>query len=286
MEAAVAIARGAHFLAVLSVLGACVARVTFLRAALRGVDGATRARATKHQRAWLGASLGAAIFLGLVWLIVQSARIADATGVADIVAAIPVVLTDTVFGHALLLRLGLLALTAVSMPFAGLAAIVSAATAAEQIGMGHAIASGGFLLPISVGLHVTAAGIWLGGLIPLGLLIRDLPGDRARVAAMRFSPIGLGCVVVLAGTALVQGETIVGGTRGLIESEYGHVAALKLGLFAVLIACAVINRVVLAPRADIAPRPLLRNLSGEVLVGILVVFAAAYLSQQMPGMDM
>jgi len=224
--------------------------------------------------------------LGVVWLFVQSARIADATGVADIVDAIPVVLTDTVFGHALLLRLGLLALTAISLPVGWLAAILSATAAAEQIGMGHAIASGGFLLPISVGLHVTAAGIWLGGLIPLGLLIRDLPGERARVAAMRFSPIGLGCVFVLAGTALVQGETLVGGMPGLLDSAYGQIAALKLGLFAVLIVCAVINRVVLAPRADHAPGPLLRTLSGEVLVGILVVFAAAYLSQQMPGMDM
>ena len=55
-------------------------------------------------------------------------------------------------------------------------------------------------------LHLTAAGAWLGGLLPLLIVVREAPLDAAHLAAQRFSTLGTISVGVLAATALLQGR--------------------------------------------------------------------------------
>ena len=134
---------------------------------------------------------------------------------------------------------------------------------------------------------MVAAGIWLGGLLPLARLIGDLPADRAGVAAWRFSPLGIVCVLVMAVTAYVQGEELVGGVPGLVGTAYGSLAAIKLGLFLVLIVLAAYNRFRLTPRISAgshdAVRSLRLSIALEALIGIAIVMTAARLGGLYPG---
>ncbi len=93
-------------------------------------------------------------------------------------------------------------------------------------------------------MHLLAAGAWLGGLLPLFIAVGMLPREDAAVACRSFTPIGLAAVLLLAGTAVVQVTALMGGLPGLLGTEYGHVALIKLALFLVLLVLAGLNRFV------------------------------------------
>jgi len=56
---------------------------------------------------------------------------------------------------------------------------------------------------------------------------------------MRFSPIGLGCVLVIAGTGLVQGLVLIGSLSALVDTDYGRIALVKISLFLVAVPCSL-----------------------------------------------
>ena len=146
-------------------------------------------------------------------------------------------------------------------------------------------------LLLSQMLHLTAAGAWLGGLLPLLVVVREAPLDAAHLAARRFSTLGTISVSVLAATALLQGTLLSGGLTGFTGTAYGAVLLLKAVLFAVLIAIAAVNRFRLTPAfsgpdAEKARRALALSIGIETVVGLCVVFAASLLSSLEPGMHM
>ena len=77
--------------------------------------------------------------------------------------------------------------------------------------------------------------------------MRTGPLDIAGAASQRFSPIGIGCVLVLAATASYQGSVLVGSVPGLVGTAYGRMALTKLALFTILLSFAAINRFWLTP---------------------------------------
>jgi mono/diheme cytochrome c family protein len=94
-------------------------------------------------------------------------------------------------------------------------------------------------------------------------------------------------VLVLIATALVQGNSLVGGLPGLFGTEYGHVVLVKLALFAVLLTLAMVNRFVLTARFERGQsgRAVLGVAIGiEAVAGVAVVLAAALLASQEPGL--
>jgi putative copper export protein/mono/diheme cytochrome c family protein len=208
--------------------------------------------------------------------------------------AVPLVLLDTQFGHALIARV-LLLLTAVAafgaggrMANAAAAALFAAAACAAQAWMGHAAAVQEVILPASVVIHVLAAGAWLGGLLPLWILLRDLlPSHGAWEAARRFSPLGIACVLALAGTAFLQGRELIGSIPGLFGTAYGLVALAKLSLFLLLIVLAALNRFRFTRKLMTgearAARHLRLMIALETAVGLTVVLAAARLAELFPG---
>ena len=183
-----------------------------------------------------------ALIVGIAWLAVESAVIAGAGSVAMTLQALPVVALRTQFGQWLLVR-GVLLLAALPLlrPWrAGnaVAAVLAAMALALQPMLGHAGALGGSLgttLIISEILHLLAAGAWLGGLLPLFITLGTLPHNAAATACRSFTPVGLSAVLVLGGTATVQVTEFMGGVPGLFGTGYGHIALVKLGLFAVLL---------------------------------------------------
>jgi putative copper export protein len=160
-----------------------------------------------------------------------------------------------------------------------------------EAGHSHAFAMADPLLTVSQAIHLLAAGAWLGGLAPLLLVVRDVPPADAQRTLRRFSPLALGCVLALCGTALFQGIALSGGWRGLFGTDYGAVLIAKAALFALLIAIGANNRLRLTPalgtgEAERGRRPLVQSIVLETALGLLVVLAAAALSGLEPGMHL
>ncbi len=282
LPAALALVRFLHLAALMSFAGCAALRVMVAPPVLAPLDLAFRERVERRQALLAWISLGGAVTAGLVFAALQAAVLADAASASAAMAALGIMLADTVFGHAMLWRAGLLALAVVTWRRPALCAALALAAVAMQAGMGHTVAAGGFLLT-SGALHAAAAAAWLGGLLPLLLLVHDVPGPGARRAAQRFSPLGMTAVATLSVTAAVQGWLLIGGVPALLGTPYGWVALGKLALFGLLLALAALNRQRLVKRADVAPAPLLVSIAAEAVLGVLVVAAAAALSQLEPG---
>jgi copper resistance protein D len=241
-------------------------------------------------------SLIAALGSGAVWFAMEAVSIGDAHSPAETLVLLWPVASDTRFGQVVVARFGLLLAAAVLLglergqPWA--AAAAAGLALALQASLGHAAAMGGSLgtvLLMTETLHLLAAGAWLGGLVPLLLVLRAAPRHEAAAAARRFAPLGLSCVVVLAATAAAQGFELVGGLAGLIGTAYGWTILIKLALFLALLAIAAVNRFQLTGaletgRAEQARRRMIGTVGAETFLGLLVVIAAGFLASLPPGM--
>ena len=276
-----ALPRGIHLGALLSVFG------TLLFAEVVAPE-AMRLRLLRHAR--IGALV--ALAAGAAWFAAQAAVFADSW---DLPAAIPATALYSRFGHTLALRLLLMTIVPflIAVPRVGswLALISTGMALSMQGVMGHAGAAEGnevFGLIASEALHLLAAGAWLGALLPLLLCLSAVSPHEARLAAERFSPIGLAAVLVIAGTAVVQAVALIGGFPNLIGTAYGRTALVKLGLFLLMLGFAVWNRLSLTDRLDAEnPAPARRLLFISVAIetgcGLLVVLTAGLLASLVPG---
>ena len=238
-------------------------------------------------------SLAGALVVSYAWLLLETHAVAVTTDLAQTVTAIPTVLFDTRFGQILVLQ-ALAIACALAAVWRGrdiLAASLACTAVILEAGHSHAFAMAHIPLLLSQMLHLTAAGAWLGGLLPLLVVVREAPLDAAHLAAQRFSTLGTISVSVVAATALLQGTLLSGGLTGFTGTAYGAVLLLKAVLFVVLIAIAAVNRFRLTPAfagpdAKRARRALALSIGIESVVGVCVVFAASLLSSLEPGMHM
>ncbi|MGO4674854.1 CopD family protein [Bosea sp. 2YAB26] len=221
---------------------------------------------------------------GGAWLWFQgSAMLGNAVASREAALAI----LQTLFGGTLLLRLALLVVSLWMLHSEGrgrwLALPLLAAAAFLQGGLGHGAATEGWVT-IALGLHVVAAGLWLGALLPLLATCFLLPSQAAAIAR-RFTPLGLACVLTLALTSLMQVQALLGTLAATLGTNYGRLALLKLVLFAVLLGIASANRFRFVPQAEAGGsiRGLRRSLALEAGVGLAMVAAAAALASQPPG---
>lgn len=225
-----------------------------------------------------------------------------------------VVLTQTHFGEAWMIRAGLIVVLAGCLIVqartrkhaAGwLGLLASAAFVASLAWAGHGAATedvpyDAIHLPADI-LHLLAAGAWLGGLLPLVLLLvqtwRDKSSqavDVARSATLRFSVLGMSCVGTLLVTGIVNAWFLAGSAPALLGTSYGQLLLLKIALFAVMIAVASINQGRLLPcLADLASdanlclqavRHLARNASIEASLGIFVLAIVGIIGILPPGL--
>ncbi len=288
-----ALLRGCHLLALASLFGTLVSLALVAPAGLREAGAA--AAAARHRLVRLARwSDGVALLIGVGWFVLQSATIAGATTIGGTLAALVTVARSTQFGHLVLLRFVLLLAAFPLLRARGwrlVAALVLAGAAlAMQGGTGHAGATGGAVgavLLVSEGLHLLAAGAWLGGLLPLFVLVGSLPPRAASTTCQSFTPVGLCAVLLIACTAVVQAWQLIGDLGGLFGTEYGRTALLKLALFFALLLLAVVNRFVLTERLHDDARPvtsrsLRASLAVESVLGILVIMVAAFLASGTP----
>jgi putative copper export protein len=224
------------------------------------------------------------------WLPMQARAMAGPAEGYALIEQLTLVATGSTFGRALLLRTLLLAAGALLAGGLSSRLRLAAATLAALAGLalqsrlGHAAAADSALLAIAGGLHVVAAGAWIGGLVPLAIAIATLPGTEAGFAARRFSWIGLAAIGTLIATAFAQADALIGDLGGWFGTPYGLWALAKIAGLLTLLLLAAINRFIFTPRLDAATgrRGLVASIGVETAVGLAVVIAAVALATSPP----
>ena len=72
--------------------------------------------------------------------------------------------------------------------------------------------------------------------------------SQARDATRRFSTLGTVSVATLMASGIVNAWILVGSVHALFVTEYGRLLMLKLGVFAIMLVFAAVNRFWLTPR--------------------------------------
>lgn len=284
--------RAAHFAATALTAGVLAFLVMVAQPALRGAATLEAACAVRcRQLAWIG--LAATLLSGLAWVAVEIMAMTERSlGEAMHDGLVSIVLTRTTFGLVADLRLALALLLAAALAFASataasrtIALAGAAALLASLAWSGHAAGTVGLAGPLHLAadaLHLLAAGAWIGGLVPLALVLASArhDGEWAAFAAKivrRFSLMGIVSVATLVATGAVNAWFLVGSWRALTGTGYGRLLLVKLGLFAALLALAAVNRLHLTPRlASPAPAQaralhlLVRSCMMEIALGALV----------------
>jgi len=234
----------------------------------------------------------AALASGLAQVALQTALLEGRTAAALEPSAIARVLLETQAGHVWLVRYGVLVLLATFLALRlnverradwraarGEAALLGAAALVPIAASGHAAAvePSAALATAADGVHLLAAGVWAGGLLPLALLLRAAgreEGADARpyavLAARRFSRCALVLVITLALSGTGMAVTNVGTVAGLVGTTYGRLLLAKVVLLVPILALAAVNRSVHLPRLSgdgaTVGRPAMRRLARFVLV--------------------
>jgi putative copper export protein/mono/diheme cytochrome c family protein len=294
-ELAQGLARGLQVAATMSICGSMLFRCAIASsAALKSLPGDDRRLLQAFQRSnsrLIVASLIVAILSAGLWLPLQAAAVTDDGSIEQILAAIPIVAWGSHFGSLLLARLAL-SLLAVLVFWSGRSTwrcwcglILASAAVVLQVGLGHGVSmAGGLGITLLAGeaVHLLAAAAWLGGLLPLYLLVRSWPVEAARRVVGRFSRLGLGYVLLLTVTIVIQSWVLVGSLAGLVGTEYGRLALVKGVLFALLVGLAALNRLRLMPAmtgagAALATLRLRRSIAAEIAIGFIVILVAGIL---------
>ncbi len=283
-----ALLRGLHLAASLSLLGVVGFIAWILPAA------AAEAQDVLAPLTTLWRISGVATLVTLAaWFVSQAAVIAGASTLPQAVAALPLVAEHTRYGAVVLARSGLLLVATLLSGSSRIRLYPAMAVAAVALGLqgltGHAGAMGGAKgdgLVVSEALHLLAAGLWLGALAPLWLTLARLPARAGQAVCERFSPIGLACVLVIAGSGVAQAMALIGSLPALVGTRYGHIALLKITLFLAALALATFNRLGLTDRLSHvetgASTRLRRSIACETLIGLAIIVAAAFLASCVP----
>jgi putative copper resistance protein D len=273
------ITRTAHFAASATMAGALIFHGFVAEPALRSMPPAgALVRKQVRAVAWIG--LATAVVSGLAWVLLLTMSLSDESlGEAVISGALRDVLNLTQFGLVSQVRLALAIVLAICLAFdrsalwRRLALAAGVCLAGSIAWTGHAASTPftlGHVHLVSDALHLVAASAWIGGLLPLALLL----------GAIRYHPgwtsLELDATLILSGS--FNAWILVGSFRGLVVTGYGQLLMLKLAAFAVMLTFAAFNRFVLTQRLALSSdqarqdafRALSRNTWIEIALGLSI----------------
>jgi putative copper resistance protein D len=288
--AALAAARWIHFAAMMLIFGASLFP-------FYAVPGQTAAPELAPARLLLRLAAVVAFISGMA---LAGASLVNITGEADSLfdrEALSAFFFETGFGRAWVVRFaGLLALLIAAFSLradlcewnfgAVMTTLVAGLLLVSQAWIGHPAASTGDernFIVAGYALHVLGAGAWLGGLVPLWLMLRqpERPPDQVvQFALHRFSAVGMLAILSVLAGGLINAWARWNSFDVLVASAWGKVLIAKALGFAALLALACANRFVLMPRlaeAGALRASLARNVLAEQAVGLAVLAAAAVL---------
>lgn len=295
------------FAGLLGVIGPVAFRLVVLPIMRRGRTSAGLALMAPAARAaaTLGfAMAGVVLIAAAARLYAQSYAVHGPAG-ASAPASLAALVQGTVWGTAWILQVT--AALAALMGFAAarrgagagwaLAALGAAAIAFTPALSGHAVATPEFAAAavLSDGIHVLAAGGWLGGLlvvIAIGVPAALRLGDGQRgpaVAALvnAFSPMALAFGGTVVATGIVAAWLHLGAVEALWTTAYGRTLLLKVAVLAVLFATAAYNYLRVRPAlgTETAARRLNRSAAFELTLAVVVLLITAVLVAMPPPPD-
>jgi putative copper resistance protein D len=224
-------------------------------------DSAEASRLRRRAGTWLLATVLLAVASGLAWFAFTTARISQSLSAAVDPEAFSAVLRETDFGPlwtirillALILFAALLRAKSANAPQVALSAALLASLALT----GHARSEEGVIEAVHViadALHLLAAGLWLGSLFGLLLLLtapRSTSQQEAATEALGgFAGTGSFAVATLMATGAVNTALLVGSPEALVSTSYGQLLLCKIALFIAMLGLAAVNRFKLVPRLD------------------------------------
>lgn len=288
--------RGLHFAATL-LTGGTVAFMTVVVPAT--LAAAADYAPLRRRLVWLTwGALALCVLSGAAWLALVASDILGAPLVeVSLQGGLRSVAADTRFGQVSCARLVLaLALGTLLLwqPARWLRLAVAGALAGSIALTGHAGATPGAAGNLHLAsdiVHLLAATAWLGALPGLAMLLAwacaiptPVKVGLAVAATGRFSRLGVVCVAALTVSGLINGWALLGGPSNLLNSAYGRLLALKIILFAVMVAIAAVNRHYLTVRlpAPAAMRAIARNALAEIALGLAIVSVAGVLGTLPP----
>ena len=134
--------------------------------------------------------------------------------------------------------------------------------------------------------HLSAASLWIGGLIQLALVVWPLMPDLRRDAFLAFSRLATVCVGVLLLAGIYLAILRLPQLNDLWTTSYGEILLVKIGLVSLAFAWGALHKLVAVPavaRGSERALPRLRgSLLGESMVGMAVLLAAAVLVDVKP----
>ncbi|MHB8468799.1 MAG: copper resistance CopC/CopD family protein [Gaiellaceae bacterium] len=151
---------------------------------------------------------------------------------------------------------------------------------------GHSAADAGhsWLSELADWVHLTAATLWVGGLVQLVAVVWPAAPELRRTVFLRFSRLATVLVALLLGAGTYLSVLRLPRLHDLWTSGYGHVLLVKLGLVALALLWGAVHHFVAVPRierAGITAR-IGRSMLGESAVAMAVLLAAAVLVDSKP----
>lgn len=268
VDSTLVLARWGYFLSVMILFGSTL----FPFYALKG--NGTSAQVLQPRYVNVALALATTAFATL-WLVSFAAGLADGEGTLE---ALSGVLLESSFGTVWIVRISLVLLLVGASLWGRPGSVPGTAflILTCEGWQGHA-AAWGIVGPFSQVVHVTAAGAWIGGLLPLGRLVvaarRDATATAGVVTVLgRFSRLGIAAVALIAATGALNTWQMLGGVPDPGDA-YGRVLLIKISLFAAMVGLALHNRYSLEKRMKVEPAQALRTLSRNVLLEQILGFA-------------
>jgi putative copper resistance protein D len=264
----------------------------------------------RWQRLLLISAAAVAVAASVAWLMAETAILTGDPKDAFHGTVLWSVVTDTRIGKFGLLRIALLLLSLIALcaisfsrKLVATQTLLAAAVVMSFAWSGHAVAQpglAGLLHLVGDVLHLLAAGVWIGALVPITLLLLQWSTPEGSLhrrvvgaALKRFSGVGPAVVAILILTGLLNSAFLIDPAHWSIslQTPYGETLLVKLALFAGMLLLAVLNRFRLVPALTSTPtgtavptavRRLRMSLLTETLLALLVIAAVALLGTLAP----
>jgi copper transport protein len=135
-------------------------------------------------------------------------------------------------------------------------------------------------------VHLSAASLWLGGLVTMLAAVWPLAPELRRVAFARFSQLATVLIALIIVAGIYLSVLRLPHLSALWSEDYGRVLLVKLSLVSVALAWGGFHRFVVGPAlaraGDSFAARVGRSLAGEAVVGAAVLLAAAVLVDSKP----
>jgi copper transport protein len=235
----------------------------------------------------------ALILITLALLFFQAGQVSR-VGIGQALAGLLLGRTGLILGS----RLGLLILLAIVAP-----RLPPAGSGVLGLWGLAALAAGGVLLTFSLlshavtmypptgvlldWLHLVAMSAWIGGLLPLLVLLRQREGIPLGVLVPRFSMVALPSVGIMALTGSTSALFHVMMPAALMSTSYGWLLLFKVTLFGLLFLMGAVNLLVLSPRLQTAKAAnwLRQTVRTEIFTGLLVILGAGTMTDISPAFE-